>query len=122
MNELEQPAVIAVCRRCGRPLTAPLAVAAGVGSACALHEAADAPQGAAGGAGSLLVPEAALALLTARLGGLPDSVVRDIVDDAPGGDLAVQLAGLGAWMIQQTHGGEAWLERLALKWAREAGH
>ena len=108
------------CRRCGQPLYSPLAVAARLGAACALRDAADASQGAPRDAGDLLVPEAALALLTARLGGLPDSVVRGIVDDAPGGDVAVHLAGLGAWMIRRTDGGEAWLERLGLRWAQEA--
>lgn len=34
-------------------------------------------------------------------------------------ELAQLLAGLAAWMLAHTEGGEAWLRRLGLRWARE---
>lgn len=41
MNELEQPDPAALCRRCHRPLTTRLAVAAGIGGRCALLDLAE---------------------------------------------------------------------------------
>lgn len=107
------------CRRCDRRLTGHLAAAAGIGAACALKElveAADGPPGApVGGSAS----EAALALVTAVLGEMPDDVVNGIVADAPGTDLPVLLAALMAFAVRETTGGPAWLRRLALTWAQQ---
>ena len=108
-----------VCRRCKRPLRDPAAIAAGIGARCAQIEALEAAQHAPMALSGPGVPEAVIALITARLAGLPDAVAAGILRDTPNSGLAVQLADVAAWMIQNTGGGEAWLRRLGLRWARE---
>jgi hypothetical protein len=114
-------AITTSCRRCGRPLSSPLAVAAELGSRCALLDAAEAAQGAAVARDGQRVAEAAIAAVTARVHGLPVPVVDGILDDAPAGELAFLLASLTAWTIEHTDGGAEWLQRLGVAWAREAG-
>lgn len=108
-----------VCRRCKRPLHDPASIAAGIGARCAQIEALEAAQHAPMAPSGPSVPEAVIALITARLACLPDAVAAGILRDTPNGDLAVQLADVAAWMVQNTGGGEAWLRRLGLRWARE---
>lgn len=107
------------CRRCGRPLQTAAAVAAGVGARCAQIDALEAAQQARSGASRADVPAAAVALVTARLGDLPQPVTDAILDDAPAAELAALLAYLAAWMIRNTSGGEQWLRRVGLDWSRE---
>lgn len=102
-----------------RPLQAPAAIAAGIGAHCAQLDALEAAQHAPTAASGQSAPEAALALVTARLAGLPGPVVDGILDDTPTAELAVILADLTSWMLTHTTGGEAWLRRLGLTWARE---
>lgn len=121
-NQPDQPTdgpVRPVCSRCKRPLTDPAAVAAGIGARCALLDALEAAQPVSEQLHGPDVPAAVIALVAARLGGLPDAVAGDILQDAPAADLAVLLADLTSWMLTHTTGGPAWLSRLGVAWAAE---
>jgi hypothetical protein len=65
------------------------------------------------------VHEAAVALITARLGALPEGVADAIAAEAPGIDLPVLLADLMAFAVANTVRGPEWLRELALAWAQD---
>lgn len=65
------------------------------------------------------IPEAAIAVVTARLGRLPDDVTDAILADVDTRDLVRFLAGVMAHMIRTTDGGTEWLQRYGIAVAEE---
>jgi hypothetical protein len=101
------------CSRCSRPLTAPLAVAAGVGARCALLDLAETVALPVAG---VTVPHArvAVALVAAFLGEHAQDVHDGILSDANPYDVAGILAATTARVLARTEGGEDLLRRLGL--------
>lgn len=102
------------CRRCHRALRSPVAVAAGIGTRCALLAALEAAQGAGRDPYGQRLAETAVALITAQLGELPRPVVDSVLRGAPADDVARVLAAVLAWLVERAPDGDEWLRKVAL--------
>ncbi|XUL89736.1 hypothetical protein ACQ86D_26475 [Streptomyces galilaeus] len=67
------------------------------------------------------VPAAVVAAISASLHEAPDTVLADLLADHQPRDLAAGLARFAAWMVSETDGGTAWLQRCGLTYAVDSG-
>lgn len=106
------------CRRCGRPLYAALAVAAGVGGRCALLDLADAGTGPLA---AVTVPHAraAVALVASFLDEGDVALHGPVLDGADPVAVAEIMAAVAARMLARTEGGQDWLRDMGLAAAEQ---
>ena len=110
----------ALCRRCHRPLTAPLAVAAGVGGRCALLDLAEAAAGPSRPpreAGGTSAEQTAIALVAAFLHHQDDQVMPLLLDTDLT-DVAGLMAAMAALHLGELPDGEQLLREAALRVAQ----
>lgn len=99
------------CRRCRRPLTSALAVAARIGARCALLEAAEQRQGADA---APTTAQTAVSLVTAHMARVDQQTYAALLDGADAAEVAGLLAACAAVVLDRTPGGPAWLADLGL--------
>jgi len=97
------------CRRCHRPLTAPLAQAAGIGARCALLDLTE-PRPAPGATAA----QTAVALISAQMGRVDSKTYAGLLAGADTAEVAGLLAACAALVLNRTPGGAAWLAGLGL--------
>lgn len=105
------------CRRCRRPLTSPLAVAAGIGARCALLALAESQQ-AVDRAPS--AAQTAVSLVAAQMGGVDQQTYAGLLNGADTAEVAGLLAAGAAIALRRMPGGPVWLEGLGLAAAEAA--
>ncbi|MEY9839683.1 hypothetical protein [Streptacidiphilus sp. EB103A] len=110
----------ALCRRCGRPLSARLAVAAGVGSRCALldlTEATAGPSRPSRDLGGATAEQTAIALVAAFLHHQDDQVMPLLLDTDLT-DVAGLMAAIAALHLGDLPDGDQLLREAALRVAQ----
>lgn len=97
------------CRRCHRPLSSALAVAAGIGARCALLDLAE-PRPAGGPTAA----QTAVALVSAQMSRVDRDTYAGLLAGADTAEVAGLLAACAAIVLDRTPGGAAWLAGLGL--------